>query len=283
MDRRPEILARVVVTAMNLRAILIATALLLIAANASAQVDPFEFEVYPYQTEGKGMVELESLNSFVPNGHNHGGAGTSAGDFASQAMYRTAFELTYGLTDHLEAAAYLNLAHSNGDSFQYAGSKFRVRGSLFEQSELPVDLGWYLELEWHRTPQFDDNQLELEFKGIIEKDIRKFQISLNPIFEKAAFVGPNKNKGIAFGYAAGIYYNYLREISPGLEFYGAVGLIDDNDPLQAQQHYIFPVLRGDLPSGIEYSVGPGIGLTRGSDRVLIKFNLELERFVGALF
>ena len=165
MDRRREILARVVVTAMNLRAIFIATALLLIAANASAQVDPFEFEVYPYQTEGKGMVELESLNSFVPNGHNHGGAGTSAGDFASQAMYRTAFELTYGLTDHLEAAAYLNLAHPNADSFQYAGSKFRVRGSLFEQGELPVDLGWYLELEWHRTPQFDDNQLELEFKG----------------------------------------------------------------------------------------------------------------------
>jgi hypothetical protein len=283
MDRRREILARVVVTAMNLRAIFITTALLLIAANASAQVDPFEFEVYPYQTEGKGMVELESLNSFVPNGHNHGGAGTSAGDFASQAMYRTAFELTYGLTDHLEAAAYLNLAHPNADSFEYAGSKFRVRGSLFEQGELPIDLGWYLELEWHRTPQFDDNQLELEFKGIIAKDIHKFQISLNPIFEKAAFVGPNKNKGLEFGYAVGVYYNYLREISPGLEFYGAVGLIDDNDPLQEQQHYIFPVLKGDLPSGIEYSVGPGIGLTRGSDRVLIKFNLELERFVGALF
>ena len=268
---------------MNLRAIVLGAALLLIAASASAQVDPFEFEVYPYQTVGNGMVELESLNSFVPSGHNHGGDGTSAGDFPSHAMYRTAFELTYGLTDHVEAAAYLNLARPNAKSFQYAGSKFRVRGSLFEQGELPIDLGWYLELEWHRTPQFDENQLELEFKPIIEKDIRKFEISLNPIFEKAAFVGPNKNKGIAFGYAAGLYYNYLREISPGLEFYGAVGLIDDNDPLQAQQHYIFPVLRGDLPSGIEYSVGPGIGLTRGSDRVIVKFNLELEHFIGTLF
>src|ERR1700723_1543555 len=118
MDRRREILACVVFTAMNLRAIVLATALLLIAANASAQVDPFEFEVYPYQTVGHGMVELESLNSFVPSGHNHGGDGTSAGDFASQAMYRTAFELTYGLTDHVEAAAYLNLARPNAESFQ---------------------------------------------------------------------------------------------------------------------------------------------------------------------
>jgi len=283
MDRRREILARVVVSAMKLRAIILAAALMLIAAKVSAQVDPFEFEVYPYQTEGKGVVELESLNSFTPNGHNHAPDGTSAGTIPSQDMYRTAFELTYGLTDHVEAAAYVNVAHPNADSFEYAGSKFRVRGSLFEQGELPVDLGWYLELEWHRTPQYDDSQLELELKPIIEKDIRKFEVSLNPIFEKGVFVGPNKNKGFEFGYAAGIYYNYLREISPGLEFYGALGLIDDNDPLHAQQHYIFPVLRGELPRGIEYNLGPGIGLTRGSDRVIVKFNLELEHFIGSLF
>src|ERR1700685_2832795 len=92
MDRRREPIARPVVTAMNLRLITFCAALLLIAANASAQVDPFEFEVYPYQTEGKGMIELESLNSFVPNGHNHGDAGTSAGTIPSQDMYRTAFE-----------------------------------------------------------------------------------------------------------------------------------------------------------------------------------------------
>ena len=268
---------------MMLRAILLALGALLIAADAFAQVDPFEFEVYPYQTVGKGMVELESLNSFVPSGHNHGDDGTSAGDFASQAMYRTAFELTYGFTDHIEGAAYLNLAHPNADSFQYAGSKYRLRGSLFEQGEMPVDLGWYLEREWLRTPQFDDNQLELELKPIIEKDFRRFEIDLNPIFEKPVFVGPNKNKGFEFGYTAGVYYNWLRKISPGLEFYGGIGLIDDTDPLHAQQHYIFPVLKGELPGGIEYNVGPGIGLTRGSDRVILKCNLELEHFVGALF
>jgi hypothetical protein len=83
-----------------------------------AQVDAFEFEVYPYQTLGQGMIELESLNSFVPKGHNRGGTGTSSGDFASNLMYRTAFELTYGLTDKIEAAAYLNLAHPNGTSVQ---------------------------------------------------------------------------------------------------------------------------------------------------------------------
>ena len=249
-----------------------------LALPLAAQVDPFEFEIYPAQTLGGGVLELESLNSFSAEGHQG-----DAQQYGSNRMYRTAFELTYGFTDRIEGAAYLNLAHPNADSFQYAGSKFRVRDSLFEQGELPVDLGWYAELEWHRTPQFDDNQLEVELKPIIEKDFRKFEIDLNPIFEKAVFVGANKNKGVGFGYAAGIYYDYLRRISPGLEFYGAVGLIDDNNPLHAQQHYIFPVLKGELPHGIEYNVGPGIGLTRGSDRVIVKFNLELEHFVGSLF
>ena len=268
---------------MRLRTALCVLALVLLTRPVLAQVDPFEFEVYHYQTEGKGVVELESLNSFVPQGHTQGDAGTSSGDFASDQMYRSSLEVTYGLTNKLEAAAYLNLAHPNGSSLQYAGSKFRLRGSLFEQGQLPVDLGWYVELEWHKTPQFDDSELELELKPIIEEDIGRFEIDLNPKVEKAIFVGPDKNKGFEFGYAAALYYNWRRWLSPGLEFYGGVGLIDDNDPLHEQQHYVFAVVRGEFPGGIEYSLGPGMGLTRGSDPVVMKVNVELERFVGSLF
>jgi hypothetical protein len=263
-------------------AAVIAIVLAINVGFAHAQVDPFEFEVYPYQTLGNGMVEFESLNSFIAKGHSTGDNGTSSGTFPSNHMYRTAFELTYGLTEKIEAAAYLNLAHPNGASFQYAGSKFRLRGSLFEQDELPLNLGWYIELEWHRTPQFDENQLEIELRPIIEKDYGRFEIDLNPKFEKAVFVGPDKNKGFEFGYAAGIYYRALRELSPGLEFYGGMGLIDDSDPLDRQQHYIFPVLWGELPGGFEYNFGAGFGMTRGSDQVVTKFNLECERFIGAL-
>jgi hypothetical protein len=260
-----------------------ALGLLACGRPALAQVDPFEFEVYPAQTVGHGVMELESLNSVVAEGHTEGDAGTSSGDFPSNHMYRTALELTYGLTDKIEAAAYLNLAKPDGASFQYAGSKFRLRGSLFEPGQLPVDLGWYVELEWHKTPQFDASELELELRPIIEKDWRRFEVDLNPIFEKAIFVGPDKNKGFEFGYVAGVYYNYQRWLSPGVEFYGGIGLIDDIDPLHEQQHYIFPVVRGELPGGIEYNLGPGIGLTRGSDQIIMKINIELEHFVGTLW
>ena len=267
----------------TLLASLLALGALLSPHRASAQVDPWEFEVYPYATEQRGVAELEVDNAVVANGHSQGADGTAAGTFASQNTWYNQYEVTYGLTDRIEAAAYLNMAQPSGHGYWYAGSKYRLRGRLFDEGTLPVDLGWYLELEWHKTPQFDDDPLELELRPIIEKDIGRFSIVLNPQFEKPIFTGPNNNKGFEFGYVNGVYYRWMRYVSPGVEFYGAVGDIDDNDPLSKQQHYIFPVVWGELPHGIEYNIGPGFGLTRGSDHVIMKFNVELERFVGAIF
>jgi hypothetical protein len=250
--------------------------------KAGAQLDPWEFEVYPYSTEPRGVLELETDNAVVANGHSQGGEGAAAGDFRSQGMWYNGNELTYGLTDRIEAAAYLNFSQPSGHGFWWAGDKFRLRGRLFDEETLPVNLGWYVELEWHKRPQFDDTDLELELKPIIEKDFGRFMLVANPVFEKV-LLGVGHDHGFEFGYRNGIYWRWLRYLSPGVEFYGAVGLIDDNDLLAQQQHYIFPVLWGQLPHGIEYSVGPGFGLTRGSDHVLVKFNLELEKFVGAIF
>jgi hypothetical protein len=197
-------------------------------------------------------------------------------------MWYNAYEFTYGLTDRIEAAAYLTMAEPSSRAFQWAGEKFRLRGRLFDEDVLPVNLGWYAELEWHRTPQFDDASREFELRPIIEKDLGAFSILVNPKFEKV-LAGVGKGQGVEFGYVAAVYSRWTRGLSPGLELYGGTGLIDRPDPAAGQQHYIFPVVRGELPEGIEYNFGVGWGLTRGSDRLIVKFNLELERFVGAIF
>lgn len=269
----------------RLRQLLILASLsivLAISTRAAAQIDPWEFEVYPYATESRGMLEVETDNAAVPNGHSQGGNGTAAGTFRSQAMWYNGNELTYGLTDRIEAAAYLNLAQPAGHGLWWAGDKLRVRGRLFDEDTLPVNLGWYAELEWHKTPQFDDADLELELKPIIEKDVGRFSLVANPVFEKPLY-GRGHDQGFEFGYRNAAYYAWKPYLSPGVEFYGGIGLLNDSDPLSNQQHYIFPVVWGHLPYGAEYNLGPGFGLTRGSDHVLIKFNFELERFVGALF
>jgi hypothetical protein len=250
--------------------------------RAAAQIDPWEFEVYPYVTQSRGLIELESDNAVVANGHSQSGKGTAVGTFRSQGMWYSGEELTYGLTDRIEAAAYITLAQPSGHGLWWAGDKVRLRGRLFDEDVLPVNLGWYIELEWHKTPQFDDADLELELKPIIEKDFGRLSLVLNPVFEKPLY-GRGHDQSFEFGYRNGAYYRWLRYFSPGVEFYGGIGLLDNSDPLSEQQHYIFPVVWGEFPHGFEYNVGPGFGLTSGSDHVIIKFNVELERFVGAIF
>jgi hypothetical protein len=252
------------------------------ALRCVAQVDPWEFEVYPYATTQRGMAELETGNSVVAHGHDIGGEGTAKGTISSQKLWYNAYELTYGLTDRIEAALYLNLAQPNGHGLQWAGDKFRLRGRLFDQDVLPMDLGWYVELEWHKTLQFDDAMRELEFRPIIEKDLGRLSIMANPKFEKV-LAGAGHNQGVEFGYVAGLHYRWTRRLSPGVEFYGGAGLIDQMDPIGDQQHYVFPVIWGELPHGLEYNFGVGYGLTHDSDHLIVKFNLELERFVGAIF
>jgi len=169
--------------------------------------------------------------------------------FPAPGCTGTALELTYGLTDRVEAAAYLNLGAPQRWKPSIRWIQFRLRGSLFEQGSWPIDLGWYVELEWHKTPQFDDQDLELELRPILSKDLGLFSVLLNPKFEKV-LIGPNLKRSWEFGYVGGIYYRVVRWFSPGVEFYGGIGPITNNHPPSEQQHYIFPVLRGELPGGM---------------------------------
>src|SRR5205809_68327 len=93
-----------------LLSIALVAAILGVASRAHAQIDPWEFEVYPYATEGPGVLELETSNAVVPNGHSDPEEGTAGPSFHSQGAWFNEYELTYGLTDRIEAAAYLDMS-----------------------------------------------------------------------------------------------------------------------------------------------------------------------------
>ncbi|HXJ34787.1 MAG TPA: hypothetical protein VMS22_12205 [Candidatus Eisenbacteria bacterium] len=65
-----------------------------------------------------------------------------------------------------------------------------------------------------------------------------------------------------------------------LELYGGMGSMSDPDPLHAQEHYLMPVLRGELADGIDFDLGVGIGLTSGSDQIVLKLNIGFEHLVA---
>src|SRR5262249_33633480 len=74
----------------------------------------------------------------------------------------------------------------------------------------------------------------------------------------------------------------MRALTPGVEFCGGVGNINNPEPTKEQQHCIFPVVKGELPHGLEYNFCAGVGPTSGSDHVFVKFNVELEKYIGTV-
>jgi hypothetical protein len=231
----------------------------------------FELEVYPATTEGKGLHEVESHTNFVADGHQ--GDGEQAG---THRLLRTSLEYNYGLTDAIDVAAYLDLEKGNGEEPSYAGSRFRIRGSLGEKGRWPVDLGWYFEAEVpHNEPATD---LELEFRPILSRDIGRFSVDLNPGFDLPTVT--RERRTLEFSYSARVYYRLARSLEPAIEFYGGIGQVRRPDGSQDQQHYVFPVLNARPWHGIGLSLGPGFGLTRASDAVLVRLSIEYEFALG---
>src|SRR5215510_2039340 len=86
--------------------VFLAAAVFMVSDRPVFALNFFELEVYPYDTAGQGEVELESQNNYVVNGERE----ADPGKVPNHHLWRTSLEAVYGVTDHLEAAAYLDLA-----------------------------------------------------------------------------------------------------------------------------------------------------------------------------
>lgn len=255
-------------------------ALLMLVVSPAGAFNFFELEVYPATTEGRGLHEIESLNSFVANGSDREGHRGGGGDEEEEGedeegaprhhLFRSSLEYNYGLTDKIDVALYVDLQKPNADDVEFAGFRARARGGLWERGRFPVDLGWYFEAE---VPAHEESLLELEFRPIVSRDFGRFTIDIDPIFELPTI--SEERRTLEFGYASRLGYRLSQRFEPSIEFYGSVGQIRAIDSSREQEHYIFPVANFHA-GNIKLQVGPGFGLTRGSDSVVVKANFEYE-------
>src|SRR5207249_11777100 len=229
-------------------------------------------------TEGQGLHEVETLTTFVANGRRPNEEEAEGEEPRRHRLLRTTVEYNYGLTDKIDVAAYTDLARENGDELEYAGSRMRARGALFEKGRYPLDLGWYVEAE---MPHQGESDLELEFRPIVSRDLGRFSVDLNPAFELPTV--SEERRTLEFNYAARVYYRLSRRLQPAIEFFGGIGQIRDLDASREQQHYVFPSLYGQITRGVRFVLGPVFGLTRASDQVIVKFQVEYEFTPETLF
>jgi hypothetical protein len=238
---------------------------------ARADPDPSQAQdwtVDGFRYFGQGLLTPMLLQTYAVSGHS----AQDDGSVASDKLLRTSIRFFYGLTEHVNLFLQLNTAKPDGEMYEMEGFEGGFHVKLYEGHGFHLGFAW--ENEWQRSPKYVDVAYDMDFHPLIQQDLGKFSFLINPIVEKD-LVGSGNWEG---SYSAQALYNWSENFAPGVEFYGDVGAFNHMPPLREQGHYIMPVI-----SGKYYSFGPGIGLSSGGDRLIVKLNLNYPIQIGTLW
>ena len=108
--------------------------------------------------------------------------------------------------------------------------------------------------------------------------------AFNPALERS-FHGLEVSKGVTFSPNVKVGYDVTKKVTVGFEYYGALGSITGFDPLQDQQQAIMPAVDLNLGPNWEVNFAAGIGMTGGTDHLLVKMihgaAVETREKIGA--
>jgi hypothetical protein len=232
---------------------------------------------------GRGKLTSMVLETYTAKGHQ----AQDDGMVASDKLQRTSLRLFYGVTDWANLFLQFNAAKPNGQSYEPEGFEGGFHFDFYEGHHWKLGLAW--ENEWQRAPKYVDTAFDMDFHPLIEYDAqlpgyaalpesaappagsKYLSFLINPIFEKD-FIGAGCWEG---SYSAQILYHWSKDFSAGVEAYGDVGEFKDMGQEHEEGAYAMPVLNYKW-----ISVGPGIGLTAGSDRLVLKVNLAVPIDIG---
>ena len=255
-----------------------------------AQESPY-IVTYDHYLEEPGNLDVEYFSTF----------GTQRGGNAFVAPW---VEFEYGATAWWTTEFYLDAQKTFNDSALFTGLRWENRFRPFELEHFvnPVIYVEYeqtsgadkilKEVEGHdvESDYADPNSVlrqehdhELEFKLLLSKSFKGWNVALNPIATKN--VSPNNPW--EFGYAIGASRplalratpsrcNFCREnFITGVEMYGGLGDADSFG-LHDTSHYLAPVVAWNLPSDWTLRLSLGFGLNHDSHRLLLRWGVSRE-------
>jgi len=264
--------------------------LFLLSGAAHSQESPY-IVTYDHHLEEPGSLEIEYFSTF--------GTQTPGNDF--HAFW---IEFEYGLKAWWTTEFYLDAQTTFHDSTVFTGFRWenRIRPLRTEHFINPVFYIEYenlteadktiKEVEGHDVaadfaPPNSELRAtwehELEFKLILSKDFRGFNIALNPIASKVLL----PSEPWEFGYALGISRPLALKASTrrctlcaenfivGAEMYGGLGDIESLG-LHETSHYLAPVVAWNLPSSWTIRFSPGFGLNGNSHGFLLRWGVSRE-------
>ena len=239
--------------------------------RAARAQDPFEIEVYDYATAARGEWELDTHLGYIARG-TRVADGTVA---PTEHQAHLALELTRGLTDHWEVAAYLLAAARPGVGGEYAGWRVRSRVRLPESWGWPVAVGLGAELEF-APAAYDENAVGLEIRPIVEKRLGRVRVDLNPIVERGLRGRDTASAGgWEFQPSARLGVTISQLVDVSLEYYGKTALLGTAVRATEQVHQLYPGVDLKLGDDLVVNVGVGFGTTTAGNRLVFKARGEL--------
>lgn len=209
------------------------------------------------------MVEFHM--NYYPSGTQN----SELGVYPNNHQFHFTTEITHGLTPHWELGTYLVTAYVPDAGLKFVGWRIRPRYRVPETLRLPFKLSVSTEMAFTRH-QFDTNTITLEIRPILEKELGKWYVSVNPDLTKS-FQGVDAHRGFGMEPGVKVSYNLTKVIAPGLEYYAETGPIAHFSSLHDQHHLIFPTLDLNASPNWELNFAVGRGLTGTSEHWVIKW------------
>jgi hypothetical protein len=235
----------------------------LISTSIPAQ-DNYEIQVYGSQTQAKNssIFELHSNYTFV------GEKNIIKGVRPSYHSLHETIEITTGLTNNFELGFYLFMNYTEGYGYKVIGTHIRPRIMAPLAWHLPVGLSLSLEFGY-QSQQYSTERWNLEIRPIIDKQIGKLYLSLNPTMG-VALEGVDNDATPVFEPNVKAAYNFFKKASLGFEYYGSLGAINQFEKPADQSHALF--LAYDLTNNKDWelNIGPGWGLSKATDGFVFK-------------
>ncbi len=215
----------------RLTGVALAVAVAGFAAPARATPRPLPF-TYIQETLPQGDAEVELFSDLVPQ-HLQDITGAPGWHLATQFQ----LEIEYGITNRLELGLYFTLAPVDltfptaAPLSEADGVKQRLRWSLANPGQWPIDVGLYLELS-ENTREF-----EVEGKVILQRRVGPFRVAANAWAEREwEFSGES---AWVLNPTAGAVFERWITFQPGVEYWMR-GEIVNGSFVQGPDHFLGP-------------------------------------------
>jgi hypothetical protein len=259
------------------------------AVISPAQEAPY-FVTYTHHMEEPGNLELAVSSTLgVPR--------------SGQPFFAAPYiEMEYGVTGRWTTELYLEGQSRSGDSTIFTGWRWenRFRPLAREHKINPVLYFEYeainegsrilKEVVGNTASLHEPNAVlrrshahELEAKLILSSTVHDWNVAENFIVEKNL----SQNEGFEFGYAVGAYRPLARIASAagcrfcrenfmaGAELYGGLGTTQGFG-FKDTAHYLGPTIAWQLGDSTALHFSPAVGLTHGSNPLLLRFGYSFE-------